>query len=531
MANAENNGNNGNNNNQNRDIEQARLAMDAVGGVANFAMNLRQQGRDARRQEEERQRAEEQRQQEIVERAENQLTTKILEIYENSKLLVRTHSLRDTEFSIDVVLFEGIIESVKTEQEERYDSLKEEVEKWWTPCARSKAKRINDNLKDNAEASIEYLKQCLTKLNEFASQDTGHCNYTPLKEAIENYNLSNSGYTWAKAIGLKAISSNQLADGSVKRAQFIIDHSDKVLMQFKEIIDAARDAYEKKAVKAIYDSQVQNLNLLQFYLDKIVDLKKQGTKIYEAEMLTYAQRLERGITEYVGEQKVVDIGSMQDNIQLYKDILDSLNSPEDLNLADIQNILDGIRLPNTTRVGMEREWISLREEHQNNLNNDLANLPNQILSDNSETDYVLRTRVDEIELRERLDLESSSTQFSENNGEGASVLDNNTTATNERLTEDNISLYMGILASITSLEDLNSADIQNTLDSIEIPNTTRDSMTREWLLSRQYEGNDEHNNLLNQFLPSRSENINSDHGIEEVTLGGITIIDSDSTIG
>ena len=313
---------------------------------ANLLMNMHQsnyiRGREAsrdrveeQRRQDERELREEQRRQEIVERAENKLATKLLEIYDNSKLLVKKYSLADTEFSIEVELFEGIIDSVITEQEERYDALKREVEKWWMPCARSKADRINNTLKDNAEASIKYLKQCLTKLNEFASQETGHCNYTPLKEALENYNQSNSEYTSAKAIGLKAIESKQLTEGSVKRAQSIIDHSDKVLMQFKEILNYARSTYANKAVKAIYDGQDNDLNLSQFYLDKIVELRKQGINIYEEEMEPRATRFEELLKECIAEQKQEDIRSIPDNTGLYKGILDSLTSAEDLNQPDV----------------------------------------------------------------------------------------------------------------------------------------------------------------------------------------------------
>lgn len=364
---------------------------------ANLFMNMHQsnyiRGREAsrdraeeQRRQDERELREEQRRQEIVERAENELATKLLEIYDNSKLLVKTHSLTDTEFSINVESFERIIESVITEQEDRYDALKREVEKWWTPCARSKAERINNQLKDKAEASIEYLKESLYALSEFASQEPGNCNYTPLKKAIENYNLSNSHYTWAKAIGLKAIDSKQLTDNSVDRAQSIIDHSDKVLMQFKDILNYARSTYAKKAVKAIYDGQDNNLNLSQFYLDKIVDLRKQGINIYKEEMEIRAARFEELLKECIAEQKQEDVRSIPDNTALYKGILNHLTSAEDLNKPDVKSLLDSIRLAVTIKNNVKNDWL-----------NDLEN-------------------------QESLTLQSLSIQFSENNSQGVTIL-------------------------------------------------------------------------------------------------------------
>lgn len=350
-----------------RFVASNREAVNTVAEIGNLGLNfhqsnyirrqeaLRDRVEEARRQED-RELRDAQRQREIVERAEDALAMKLLEIYDNSKSLVKKYSLTDTEFHIDRELFKIIIKSVQNQQEKRYDDFKIEVEKWWTPCARSKAKVINDELKEKADRAIDELKQCIEKLHEFALQQPGYCNYGAIHDAIKKYNSANSNYIWAKAIGIKAIESKQLTEGSVKRAEEIIDNSDRVLERFKEKIDAAKVAYAKKAVKAIYDGQ-EDLNLSNFYLDKIKDLREQGINISETEMKFRADKMAISLINCVNEQKEEDIKCTQDNVEQYRDILRHLTSSEDLDKPDIKSYLDSIRLPSTIKNNIADEWL------------------------------------------------------------------------------------------------------------------------------------------------------------------------------
>ncbi len=475
----------------------------------NFGINAHRESRDARRQADERQRAEEQRQQEILERANDRLNTKLQKIYTSIKPYLEIAPSLDTEFNMSIELYGSTIEDLITKQKDRYNSLDEEIKGWWMPCARSKAERINNTLKDKADSAIECLQKSLDKLEEFSSQGADNCDYTPLLQANKNYSDSKDLFEWATGEGLKAMSNKDLSKNSIARAESSIDSGLKALEQFEDILDVAKTVYLKKAIKNIYNNQ-KVLNLKAFFKDKIHDLKEQNSNISKKEIKTEIDILERTLTRDIVKQREKDID--ENEVKFKNDIETKVHSPEDLNKPHIKLRLDSVSLPQFVKD----ELIEAILEGLVAQDNDAR------LDDKSSV--VSAYTGDDLEVSSLLESDSNS-------GEGASVLGNNTTATNERLTEDNISLYIGILESITSLENLNSADTQNALDSIGIPNTTRDSVTREWLLSRQYEGNDQHDNFLSQFLPSRSENINSDHSIEEVTLGGVTIIDSESTIG
>lgn len=388
MANADNNRNNGNNNeNPNRDIDEARLAMDAIGGVANFGINAHREVRDARRQAEERQRAEEKKQQENINRANDEFIGKLEYIYESLEPYVKTASLLDTEFSIDRESYLSKIGDVIDTQKERFNALDKEIKGWWMPCAKRKANVLNSELSDKANEAVKSLRKSLDKLNEFALQEPENCDYKPLQEARKNYINAKDFFEWAVADGIKAMSNKDLSDNSIERAEYSIDSGIKALEEFSDILDTARIVYQKKEILLLYNTSDghNNLSLTLFFQDLIKEIKEEGTRVpsnveIKKHAKNYSSKL---ISDIVQQQK--------DDTDLYteefKSKLEStIASREDLNIPSVKSVLNRIQLP-------------------------------QFIKDEE-----LRIRLNDIDSQEELTIQSLSIQFSENNDEGVTIL-------------------------------------------------------------------------------------------------------------
>lgn len=393
MVNADNNENNrNNNNNQNRDIEEARLVMDAVGGIANFALNAHGQYRDGRQQAGERQRAEEQRRQDNINRDNQEFIEKLEDIYGSLQPYVQTASLLDTEFNIDEESYLSTIRDLVTTQKDRFSALDTDIKGWWIPCAKSKAKVINSKLKDKADSAIDYLRESLDKLNEFALQGPENCDYKPLQEARKNYINAKDFFEWAVADGIKAMSNKDLSKNSIRRAESSIDSGLKALEEFSDVLDTARIVYPKKVIKVLYNtvSGLNDLNLTPFFQDLIKDIKEEGTKVpSDVEIKRHAKNYSSKLISDIVLQQNNDIDRYK---EIFKNTLqEKVKSREDLNIPSVKSALDRIELP-------------------------------QFIKDEE-----LRIRFNDIDSQEELTIKSISIHFSENDSEGITILgsDNN----------------------------------------------------------------------------------------------------------
>ena len=221
----------------------------------NLGINAHREVRDARRQAEEGQRAEEQRRQEMVERANEEFIRKLQDIYASLQPYVQTSSLLDTEFNIDEESYLSTIRDLVTEQKKRFNALDKEIKGWWAPyCVKNKAKALNSKLSDKANEAIDYLRKSLDKLNEFALQEPENCDYKPLQEARKNYINAKDFFQWAVADGIKAMSNKDLSKNSIARAESSIDSGLKALEEFSDVLDTARIVYPKKVIKVLYNT-------------------------------------------------------------------------------------------------------------------------------------------------------------------------------------------------------------------------------------------------------------------------------------
>lgn len=260
--------------------------------------------------------------------------------------LVDQYTLKeDIRFFIDLSDYQLKINNEESNQQERYQELKEEIKTWWTPCARSKGNSINEKLKDLASNSIKHLRKSLTKLKDFSDQEPEDCKYEPLHIARKSYKIAWDDYVEAKKLGLEAIESNRLGGDSKKRGKKIIEKSELLLEEIKEKINEALEKYKQKAIKVIYEQQDGYLlNLPKYFEDKISEEMQIDDVNYHF-IEEKSSELARIVKENISELRQDDTRLRNQYKEDFKKLLEDVESKEELEHPGIESLMRTNRLP------------------------------------------------------------------------------------------------------------------------------------------------------------------------------------------